>query len=91
MKRALDPTDKESFADWLDSLSKALSDANDAAIDAVRSRRKRMLARAELSRRLTDALDRIGQLLDAARRGLGPTLHRTPDLMAEPPPDEPPT
>src|SRR3954469_8946673 len=36
------------LAAWLDALSTAISDARDAGIEAVRSRRERTLSRAEL-------------------------------------------
>jgi hypothetical protein len=92
MRRALDLADKESFAGWLDALSTALTDARDAAIDAVRSRRERTLSRAELGRRLTDAHDRIAELIDAARRGLGPTLQApVSESLTAPEPTEPPS
>ena len=52
---------------------------HDAAIDAARSRRKRTLSRAEIGQQLTEALDKIAELIDAARRGLGPTLRPKPN------------
>lgn len=90
MKRAVDLADKESFTGWLDALSTSLCDARDAAIEAVRSRRERTLSRAELDRRLTDAHDTIAELIDIARRGVGPTLHVPTARADAPPPSEPP-
>jgi hypothetical protein len=72
MRHALDLTDRDDVAAWLDAMGKAHRDLVDAATEATRSRRERTLSRAELRRRVDDASGRIADLLDAARRGVGP-------------------
>ncbi len=72
MRRALDLSDRDDVAAWLDAMERAQRDLVDAATEATRSRRERTLSRAELRRRMDDAAGRIDALLDAARRGIGP-------------------
>lgn len=92
MKTTLNLSDKADVSAWLDALTTAIDEARDTGREAIRSRRRRTLSRAELRRQLDETSQKLGDLLDAARRGLGPMLSqapRLPEASGEPPPSSP--
>ena len=87
MKSAVDFSDPRDVAAWLDALAHVISDIVDAGREATRRRRARMDSRRYLRSTLRKAARTTRDLLDAARRGLGPMPVTDPADLPRPPGD----